>query len=408
MQAESNNLAARTSESPLSSLLPLLRVAVLRRKLVWRTAVAILLLTAAVALILPDHYTAMVVLMPPQQGGASGAAMMAQLGSLGAMASMGGGALGIKNPNDMQIALLRSRTVENAMVDRFHLQALYHRKYLSSARRRWEQATSADNGLKDGLIRISVTDTDPRRAADLAGGWVDEYRRFAATLAVTEAAQRRLFFETQLNAAREAMAKAEEEMKLTQQRTGVVELEGQERAMIASAALIRAQVAAKQVEVHAMREFAADQNPDLVRSEQELSSLEGQLSSMNVSNDRQSGDLVTPRGKVSEAGVDYARALRELKYREMVLELLTRQYEGARVDEARQGSQVEIVDPAAVPDRPSSHYRLWIAAGGLLGALPLSLLTALLAEMVGIVLGHRRRSGSWSRAIEGALAGAAL
>jgi len=178
--------------------------------------------------------------------------------------------------------------------------------------------------------------------------------------------------------------------------------------MIASAALIRAQVAAKQVEVHAMREFAADQNPDLVRSEQELSSLEGQLSSMNVSNDRQSGDLVTPRGKVSEAGVDYARALRELKYREMVLELLTRQYEGARVDEARQGSQVEIVDPAAVPDRPSSHYRLWIAAGGLLGALPLSLLTALLAEMVGIVLGHRRRSGSWSRAIEGALAGAAL
>ena len=408
MQAESNNLAARTSGSSLGSLLPVVRVAVRRRKLVWRTALAVVLAAVAVALILPDRYTATVVLMPPQQNGTSGAAMMAQLGNLGAMASMGGAALGIKNPNDTQIALLKSRTVENAVVDRFHLQALYHRGYLSSARRRWERATSIDSGLKDGLIRISVTDTDPRRAADLAGGWVEEYRRFAATLAVTEAAQRRLFFERQLSAAREATAQAEDEMKQTQQRTGVVELEGQERAMIASAALIRAQVAAKQVEVQAMREFAADQNPDLVRSEQELSSLEGQLSSMNVSSDRRDGDLVAPKGKVSEAGLDYARALREVKYREMVQELLTRQYEGARVDEARQGSQVQIVDPAAVPDRPSSYYRVWIALGGLLGALPLALATALIAEMAGILLGQRRRSGSWSLAIEDVLAGAAL
>ena len=260
------------------------------------SAFAIVVLASAVALLLPDRYTATAVILPPQQGGSTGAAMMAQLSSLGAMASAAGG-MGIKNPNDLQVALLKSRTVEDAMVARFHLQALYHRRYLSTTRKRWEQETSVDSGLKDGLIRLSVTDRDPRRAADLANGWVEEYRRFTATLAVTEASQRRLFFERQLSGAREDLERAEEEMKQTEQRTGVMEIDGQAHAMIASAAMLRAQVAAKQVEIQAMRQFAADQNPDLERAEQELSSLEAQLASMDVANDRRSGDLVAPKGQ---------------------------------------------------------------------------------------------------------------
>jgi capsule polysaccharide export protein KpsE/RkpR len=223
---------------------------------------------------------------------------------------------------------------------------------------------------------------------------------------VTEASQRRLFFERQLSGAREALERAEEEMKQTEQRTGVMELDGQAHAMIASAAILHAQVAAKQVEIQAMRQFAADQNPDLERAENELSSLQGQLASMDVDSDRRSGDLVAPRGKVSQAGLEYSKALRELKYREMVQDLLTRQYEAARVDEARQGSQVQVVDPAAVPDRPSL-YRLWILLGALLGALPLALLIAQAAEWAGILRGLRRRSGSWAAALEEAWAGGA-
>jgi hypothetical protein len=102
-----------------------------------------------------------------------------------------------------------------------------------------------------------------------------------------------------------------------------------------------------------------------------MSSLQGQLSSMDVANDRQGGDLVAPKGNLSEAGLDYARALREVKYREMVVELLARQYEMARVDEARQGAQVQVVDAAVVPDRPVSQFRVWIVLGGLLLSLPL-------------------------------------
>jgi uncharacterized protein involved in exopolysaccharide biosynthesis len=252
-----------------------------------------------------------------------------------------------------------------------------------------------------------VTDRDPRRAAELANGWVEEYRRFSATLAVTEASQRRLFFERQLADARENMARAEEEMKQTEQRTGVMELDGQAHAMIASAAMLRAQVAAKQVEIQAMREFAADQNPDLERARQELSGLEGQLAAMDVDNDRRGGDLVAPRGKVGEAGLEYARALREVKYREMVQELLTRQYEAARIDEARQGSLVQIVDPAAVPDRPNFLFKICIASGGLLLSLPAALLIALATELACVIGAYRRRSGSWAVMLEEAWAGGA-
>jgi uncharacterized protein involved in exopolysaccharide biosynthesis len=380
-------------------------VAIKRKKLLAIVLLAVIVLALTAALLLPSRYMATTVILPPQQSGSAGAAMMAQLSSLSAMA--GAGALGIKNPNDLQVALLKSRSVGDAMVARFHLQVLYHAKYASSARKRWEKKTFIDNGLKDGLIRLSVTDGDPQRAAELANGWVEEYQRFSSTLAVGEASRRRLFFERQVAEARENLARAEEEMKLTEQRTGVIELDGQAHAMIASAAMLRAQVAAKQVEIQAMRQFAADGNPDLERARQELSGLEGQLAAMDVAKDRRSGDLVAPMGMVAQAGLDYARVLREVKYREAVVSLLMRLYEMAQVDEAQKGSQAQVVDAAVAPDRPTSLFRIWILLAGLLLALPIALMSALTTEAVHALRALRRRSNSWSAALEKAWAGEA-
>jgi capsule polysaccharide export protein KpsE/RkpR len=399
---EPTALASTTSTSTLP---PAIRVAIKRRKLLGIAVLAIVASGAAVALLLPSRYIATTVILPPQQGGSAGAGMMAQLSSLGAMAGVGSSALGIKNPNDLQVALLKSRTVEDAMAARFHLQALYHAKYLSSARKRWERQTFIESGLKDGLIRLSVTDRDPRRAAELANGWVEEYRRFSATLAVSEASGRRLFFERQVKDARENLARAEEEMKQTEQRTGVMELDGQAHAMIAAAAMLRAQVAAKQVEIQAMRQFAADANPDMERAREELSSLQAQLAAMDVAHDRSSGDLVAPKGTVSQAGLEYARSLREVKYRETVVSLLMRLYEMARVDEARQGLQAQVIDAAAAPDRPVSLFRIWIVLGALLVSLPLALAIALAIEAVEVLRAHRRRAGSWTLALEQAWSG---
>ncbi|MGA8730506.1 MAG: Wzz/FepE/Etk N-terminal domain-containing protein [Terracidiphilus sp.] len=399
MKAEELVQPASPTITPAGSLLTWLKVAIEWKRLILSMTIAIIVIAFVVALFMPKRYTATVVILPPQQAGSAGSAMMAQLSSLGAVASAAGG-LGIKNPNDQQIALLKSRIVEDAMVTRFHLQDLYHCRYVSKARQRWEKLTKADSGLKDGLIRLSVTDRDPHRAAEMANAWVEEYRRFSATLAITEASQRRLFYERQLSAARDDLANAEEEMKRTEQRTGVIDIEGQGRSMIASAAVLRGQLAAKQIEIRGMREFAADGNPDLLRAEQEAAGIEGQLAAMDAANDRKSGDLIAPKGTVTQAALDYERALREVKYRETIQDLLMRQYEGARVDEARQGALVQIVEPAVEPDRPDSSYRLWILLAALVCSLPLALLAALAAEVIAIVRRARRRSGSWPAALE--------
>jgi tyrosine-protein kinase Etk/Wzc len=347
-----------------NSMLSWFRVAVRWRRFVLRTVTAIILLSAMTAWLLPIRYTATVVILPPQQGGSSGAAMMAQLSAVGSIASATGG-LGIKNPNDQQVALLKSRTVEDALVARFQLQMLYHRRYLSTARAHWEKVTKAESGLKDGLIRLSVTDRDPGRAAQMANAWVEEYKRFSATLAITEASQRRLFYERQLSMARKDLEHAEEDMKQTEQRTGVIDLEGQGRSMIASAAVLRGQLAAKQIEIKAMREFAANGNPDLQRAQEETAGMEAQLASMDAANDRATGDLIVPKGKVTQSTLDYERALREVKYRETIQDLLMRQYEGARVDEAREGALVQVVEPAVPligPIRGTDFGLCWVWA----------------------------------------------
>ena len=399
MSTETQRPAEDVNAKLLPALRSLLQMALRRRKLVAVEAAALIVIVSVTAILLPNLYTATVAIMPPQ-GGSSSAAMLAQLGNLGALASMGGGGIGVKNPNDMQVALLKSRTTEYAMVERLQLQAEYHKRYVSSARARWEKMTSIDSGLKDGLIRLSVTDRDPRRAAELANGWVEEYQHVTAKLALTEAAQRRMFFEREVNGERDELERAEDNLKNTEDRTGVLELDGQSRALIASAALLRAQVAAKQVEIRAMREFATSENPDMARAEQELSGMEGQLAAMDVDSDHSTGDLIAPKGKVTQTGLEFARALREEKFHEAMYELLTRQYEVARVDEARQGSIVQVVDPAIPPDRPGSHYRLWIFFSGLVLALPLALITAWIVELVSIALGLRRRFGCWTAVLE--------
>jgi tyrosine-protein kinase Etk/Wzc len=395
--------ALQAPQSTAGSLPVLVQVALRRRRLIWIASLAVLAAGGLTALVMPSRYTATVVMMPPQQSGSSSASMLAQLGNMGALASMGGG-LSIKNPNDLQVALLKSQTVEDAMVARFHLKDLYHTRYLSSTRKRWERKTVVDNGLRDGLIRLSVTDSDAHRAAALANGWVEEYRRMTASLAVTEASQRRLFFERELAGAHEELTRAEENLKQTEQRTGVVEIDSQSRAMIAGAAALRAQVAAKQVEIRAMREFAAGENPDLVRAEQELSGMEGQLAQMDAGSSRSDGDLAMPRGKITQAGLDYVRALREMKYREAIYDLMTRQYEVATVDEARQGALVQIVDPAMPPDKPTSLYKVWIVAGATLGALPLAFLLACVVEVTAVLRRYRLRSASWTVALEAVFA----
>jgi tyrosine-protein kinase Etk/Wzc len=345
------------------SFLDITVLLVQHKSFIARFVVGAAALAVIVALILPVKYEAKVTLLPPSQSSSSmGAALLGQLGNLGSLTGLAGG-FGIKSPADMYVSLLTSRSVEDAMIQRFGLMKEYHEKRMSDARKDFERLTIVVAGSKDGLIRITIEDSDPKRAAELADGYVEEFRKLSASLAITEAARRRLFFQQELEQAKSDLTGAEEAMRKTQQSTGVLQIDSQSRALIETAATLRAQVVAKEVQIESMRAYAAEDNPALVLAKQQLTALQSQLEQIAGSHHDSGSDIVLSKGRVTEAGMEYLRSLRELKYRETVFELLAKELEIAKLDEAREGEIVQVVDPAVVPDRKSSPHRTLIVIG---------------------------------------------
>lgn len=339
------------------SLLELLTVVAERKKLVLWTTGLFAIVSIIVSLLLPKWYTATVTLLPPQQNSSVNAALASQLGNLGGLASFAGGSLGLKNPNDMFVGMLKSRTVEDAMIQKFDLMKEYHERYLSDARKELERHITVNGSGKDALIHISVEARDPNRAAELANNYVDQFRRLSEHLAMTEASQRRLFFEQQLEQAKNNLASAEESLKETEQRTGLIQLDSQARALIESAASLRAQITAKEVQVQSLQTFATSENAQLVQARQELESMRAQLAKLGGSDEGVDSGLLVPKGKVPGAGLEYVRKLRDVKYYETIFEILARQFEAAKLDEAKQGAVIQVVDAAVAPDKKSFPRR---------------------------------------------------
>lgn len=331
------------------NLLDLLIVLAKHKKMILGLPFAAAVLVAGISLTMPNIYTATTRILPPQQQQSSAAAM---LGQLGALAGGAGAALGIKNPNDLYVGMLKSRTVADNLIQQFKLTERFETEKQDDTRKVLETITAISAG-KDGIISIEASDEDPKFAADLANAYVSELYKLTQNLAVTEASQRRLFFEKQLKIARNELAGAETAFKQTQEKTGVLELGAQGKAMIEAVGEIRAQIAAKEVQLSAMRTFATEQNPDFVRAQQELAGLRGQLAKL----ERGGEAGLVPTGKLPEAGLENIRKLRDVKYYETLYELLAKQYELARVDEAKNASIIQVLDTAVPPDRKSKPKR---------------------------------------------------
>ncbi len=363
-------------EDEISVLDLLIVLAKRKRTILWVTA-GFAILSIIVSLLLPIRYTATVTLLPPQQNSSVSAQLASQLGSLGGMAMLASGGSGLlKNPNDMYVAMLRSRTVEDSMVQHFGLMHEYHKRYLSDARKKFERYTIVDGSGKDGLIHLSVEDGDPQRAAQLANGYVDQFRDLSQSLAFTEADQRARFFDQQLKQASQNLGNAEEALKETEQKTGLIQLDSQTRALIESAAALRAQIAAKEVQIQGMRTYATGENAQLVEAQQELSSLQAQLVKLGAGGD-DSSELIVPKGQMTEAGMEYVRKLRDVKYYETIFDILARQFELAQLDRAKEGALIQVVDPAIPPDKRSFPKRALIVILATLAGLFIGALSAL-------------------------------
>ncbi|MBV8673788.1 MAG: chain length determinant family protein [Acidobacteriaceae bacterium] len=373
-----NHLA--DSQLEYSSLDLLIAVAE-RKRIILFTTVSFGAIAVLICLLLPNRYTATATLLPPQQGSSMSSLLAGQLGSLGnlgGMASMAAGGLGMKNPNDLFVAMLKSRTVEDAMVQQFGLMQEYHVRYLTDARNALERHTTIDGSGKDTLIHLSVEASTPARAAQLANGYVDQFRHFSEHLAVTEASQRRLFFEQQLEQAKDNLAQAEEALKATEQKTGLIQLDSQARALIESAVSLRAQIAAKEVQIQSLRTYATGENAQLIQAQQELDELKAQLAKLGGANaSMDAAGLIVPKGQVPQAGLEYIRKFRDVKYYETIFEILARQFEMAKLDEAKEGAPIQVVDFAVPPEKHSSPQRTIIVIAATISGFFIGLFVAL-------------------------------
>jgi uncharacterized protein involved in exopolysaccharide biosynthesis len=324
-----------------------------KRPILW-TVLAAAFVSTTIALLLPVEYRSEAVILTPQQAQPSLTAM-AQAAGLGQGMGLPGLSLltgfGLRNPSDLYVGILQSRTIADALIGRFHLKDVYGDKYLEQARKHLSRRTSIKAG-KDTLIHIQVEDHDAKRAAQLANAYVEELSLRNTTVALTEASARRLFFEQQLAKEKDLLATAEDALRDTQQFTGLVEPGGQAAALIRSASQLHAEILSREAELAGMRVYVADDNPRFQMVSRQLSTLRSELATMERG-EHVAGAPEVPVGKLPEAALQYLRKYREVKYHETLFEALAKQFEAARLDEAKAAPVIQTIDAAVVAERKS-------------------------------------------------------
>jgi uncharacterized protein involved in exopolysaccharide biosynthesis len=301
------------------------------------------LFALGVTFLVPKTFTARAVILPPQQQQSSAVTALASLGALSGLA----GAVGsLKSPVDQYVALMQSTGVADRIVDEFHLKTVYDEEYQVEARKELAKNVRITAGKKDGLIVVEVDDEDPARSARMANRYVDELRRLTSMLALTEAQQRRVFFEQQLGQTRDKLAAAQ--VALQEGGFSAGALKAEPRAAAESYAKLRAEVTAAEVRLQTIRRSLADNAPEVQQQLSLVSALRAELQKLEASSD-----------VAREPG--YVGRYREFKYQETLFDLFARQFELARLDESREGVLIQVVDVATPPERKSKPKRTLVA-----------------------------------------------
>ncbi|MEN9418886.1 MAG: hypothetical protein RI988_2506 [Pseudomonadota bacterium] len=329
-------------ERPGVSVLDLLIALAERIRLLAFGSLGVGVVALGIAFVVPPVFTSRTVIVPPQQQQSS-AAMALQ--SLGALAGAAGAAAGVRNSADQYVALLQSHTVQDSLIERFELRKVYDVEFKMQARQALIENSRISAGRRDNFITIEVEDEDPQRATDLANAYVEELRKLTARLALTEAQQRRQFFEGQLQATRERMSASQKALMASGYSEGSIRAEP--RASAEAFAKLRAEATAVEVRLQALRSYLSDNAPEVKIAASQLAALRGQLARSEAGS--------------AQGQANYIDAYREFKYQETLFELLSRQFEVARLDESREGGLLQVVDPAKRPEKKSKPRRAVIA-----------------------------------------------
>lgn len=323
------------------------------------------ILATGIVLLIPPTFTARTTFLAPQ-GQQSSSAAASALASLSAISSLAGGIAGFKTPADQLASLMLSVRIVDRIIAKHDLQKVYDKKYLSETRREFERSVRIAVGKKDGIITVEVDDESPERAAAIANSLIDELRTLTGTLALTESQQRRKFFEKQLEQVKVALADAQAQL----QKTGfdVRALRSEPRAAAESYAKLKAEVVSATVKLNALRSYLGEGTAEVRQAVAILAALQAQLTA---------AENATAQGNSD----NYVSAYRDFKYQEQLFELLSKQYEFARLDESRDNSMIQVIDTATPPDKRAKPKRaLLIVVAALISLIALSAY-AVLAEL---------------------------
>ena len=323
------------------------------------------IITAVIVLVMPDIYLGEARILPPQQNSVS-SQLLSQFG--GNLTSLAGGILGTSSSSDLYAYMLKSRTVYDRIIDRFDLMNIYKnifQKYFNlevlrvNIRDKLDDNIKIDTDVKSGVITIDTLDEDPKKAADMANAFVEELQKLANGIAISEAAQRRMFYDDQARTTKIALTKAEDEMKAFAEKTGVMQPDAQATAVITGIASLNAQIAAAQVNVDVLRTYSTPNNPEFQKAQEQLQGLKAEMGKMESR--RSSGhDPLMPTERIPSVSLEYERKLRDVKFNETLYELLVKLRESAKLDEARNPAVIQIVDRAIPMDKKTKPQRTLI------------------------------------------------
>jgi uncharacterized protein involved in exopolysaccharide biosynthesis len=351
------------------------------RRLLARVTLISLVVGLGLAFAMPKEYTAVTSIMPPEQGG-SGATILAALagrggGGLGALGSLAGGLLGEHTTTDLFVSLLQSGTVSGHLISRFDLMHVYHKRYSIDTAKHLAHVTKVTNDKKSGVITIKVEDRNPVRARDLAQGYLDELNRLLTQTSTSSAHQERLFIEHRLHAVESDLENAQLQLSEFSSKNSTVDIREQTRAMVDTGARVEGELLVEQAGLQSLRQIYGDGNMRVRETEARIAALQGDLQKMTGSSaplpaanpdgqaaanpDDNKGELSPPLRQLPRLAVPYADLYRRVKVQEAVFELLTQQYELARIEEAKDVPVVRVIDPPGVPEKKSFPPRLLVA-----------------------------------------------
>jgi uncharacterized protein involved in exopolysaccharide biosynthesis len=373
------------------NLLDLLQVVLKRKKIIGQIVVGAIVLSVIVSLLLPKMYTATARVLPPSEPGSSISSLLSQAG--GAFAGLAGGLISGKTTAELYRGILESRTVADALIEKFELKERYDKKYLVDVYKELAEKTDISVSRKDEIISVSVEDRDPQRAADMANSYVEMLDKMNRTVNINEGQRKRIFLEKRLETVQEDLGKAETALKEFQEKYKVVAIEEQAKAAIEGAGKIKGEIIMAQTELEVLKQFGTEKQNEAIMLKSKIDELQNQLERIEKGTPRKASsdplqmtgsdtDFYIPFDELPALGMQLARLMREAKIQEKVFELMTTEYELAKIEEAKDVNTIQILDKAVAPDKKSSPKRSLIVILSTFMAFFVAVFTAFIMEYI--------------------------